>query len=975
MSDSDLEYDISNAIASFRQESSSGSDGDSDLDIVDRKRKASRRQTPAKGASESEDQPSKTTKERIVSDNDDSSDDEDFFKNLPVPASVPSSGAAQKRKKINPGKFNALGLSTSLVKAVHRKGYNTPTPIQRKTIPLVLEGLDVVGMARTGSGKTAAFVLPMIEKLKTHSAKVGSRAIILSPSRELALQTLKVVKDFSRGTDLKSVLLVGGDSLEDQFGWMLANPDIIIATPGRFAHLKVEMDLDLRSVEYIVFDEADRLFELGFSMQLTSILASLPATRQTLLFSATLPKSLVEFARAGLNDPVLVRLDADAKISDELEVFFFSVKTAEIDGALAWLLREVIKMPTAAEMPLQQEDWKYQGGSDADSDNAAHSEDEVKKNAKKKSKKDLYSKKFEARVPQHNEHTSAHATIIFTPTRHHVEYVTGLLKAFGYAVSYIYGSLDQHARRDQLAMFRAGVTSILVVTDVAARGIDIPILSNVINYAFPGSPKVFVHRVGRTARAGKRGRAFSLVKDSEVPYLLDLELFLGKSLLLPVQAEETDIDKIDYTTKMVVGSFPRDDLERSCEDVQSLLAKDFDLLSIQQVSIKAEKLYLKTRGSASMESVKRAKEVIARGWDSLNPLFKEHKLAERENMLGRLANFRPAETIFELTRKGGVAVESGADLMRRRRAQVAPIQQHAKDKGTIRIGPEVRERIAALGDSEFDDDDDEIEEKTGADLSTASEADLLNTFKLASDAGSKRKRGSSGDGDETLSKKTKKISFKDEAHYISHYAPAEIAQDRGYGINSGNSTSITSFMDAAPAATFDLVADEQLRQSTGIIGSNRTKLTKWDKKRGKYVTKSTGDETTMGGKKGKMIRGENGVRLPATYKSGRFESWKQANRKNRLRIGEMENASNSSHNMPQDRRYKHKEMKAPKPADRLRDDFKTRSKRFKEAEAKGLLKNKKTTNELKSTTEIRKMRNLKEKRRQKNARPSRKAKK
>ncbi|KAK9312946.1 P-loop containing nucleoside triphosphate hydrolase protein [Lipomyces starkeyi] len=974
MSDSELEYDISNAIASFRQESSSGSDGDSDLDIVGRKRKASKRQAPVKDVSESENEPSKTS-EGIVSDNDDSTDDEDFFKHLPVPASVASSGAAQKRKKVNPGKFNALGLSTSLVKAVHRKGYNTPTPIQRKTIPLVLEGLDVVGMARTGSGKTAAFVLPMIQKLQTHSAKVGSRAIILSPSRELALQTLKVVKDFSRGTDLKSVLLVGGDSLEDQFGWMMANPDIIIATPGRFAHLKVEMDLDLRSVEYIVFDEADRLFELGFSMQLTSILASLPATRQTLLFSATLPKSLVEFARAGLNDPVLVRLDADAKVSDELEMFFFSVKTAEIDGALAWLLREVIKMPIAAEMPLRQEDWKYQEGSDADSDNGAYSEDEVKKNDKKKSKKDLYKRKFAARVPQHNELTSAHATIIFTPTRHHVEYVTGLLRAFGYAVSYIYGSLDQHARRDQLAMFRSGVTSILVVTDVAARGIDIPILSNVINYAFPGSPKVFVHRVGRTARAGKRGRAFSLIKDSEVPYLLDLELFLGKSLLLPEQAQETDFDEIDYTANMVVGSFPRDDLERSCEDVQGLLAKDFDLLSIQQVSIKAEKLYLKTRGSASMESVKRAKEVIAKGWDSLNPLFKEHKLAARENMLGRLANFRPAETIFELTRKGGVAVESGADLMRRRRAQVAPIQQHAKDKGTIRIGPEVRERRADLRDSEFDNDDDEIEEKTGADLSAASEADLLDTFKLASEAVTKRKRGSSGDGDATLSKKTKKLSFKDEAHYISHYAPAEIAQDRGYGVNSGNSTSISSFMDAAPAATFDLVADEQVRQSTGIIGSNRTKLTKWDKKRGKYVTKSTGDETTMGGKKGKMIRGENGVRLPATYKSGRFESWKQANRKNRLRIGEMENASNSSHSMPQNRRYKHKEVKAPKPADRLRDDFKQRSKRFQEAEAKGLVKNKKTTSELKSTTEIRKMRNLKEKRRQKNARPSMKAKK
>ncbi|KAK9366014.1 P-loop containing nucleoside triphosphate hydrolase protein [Lipomyces kononenkoae] len=969
MSDSELEYDISNAIASFRPESPSISDSDSELDIIRNKEEAPRQRSVVKHGKKSKDESSQTLNEEISSDNDDLPDDEDFFRNLPAPASAIATG--QKGKKVNPGKFNALGLSATLLKAIQRKGYNTPTPIQRKTIPLLLEGLDVVGMARTGSGKTAAFVLPMIEKLKTHSAKVGSRAIILSPSRELALQTLKVVKEFSKGTDLKSVLLVGGDALEDQFGWMMANPDIIIATPGRFAHLKVEMDLDLRSVEYIVFDEADRLFELGFSMQLTSILASLPASRQTLLFSATLPKSLVEFARAGLRDPILVRLDADAKVSDELEMFFFSVKSAEVDGALTWLLREVIKMPTASQMPVRQDDWKHQEGSDSESDSTAD-----RTNEKNKSKKNFRKKNFAARVPLHNEHTSPHATIIFTPTRHHVEYVAGLLRAFGYAVSYIYSSLDQHARRDQLAMFRSGVTSILVVTDIAARGIDIPTLSNVINYAFPGSPKVFVHRVGRTARAGKRGRAFSLVKESEVPYLLDLELFLGKSLLLPAQARDTDFDEIDCTANMVVGSFPRDDLERSCEDVQSVIAKDFDLSSIQQVSVKAEKLYFKTRGSASMESVKRAKEVIASGWDSLNPLFKQKELVARESLLERLAHFRPTETIFELTRKGGVAVESGADLMKRRRAQVAPIQEHAKMKGTVRIGPGGAEADNDLEDNDMVDDDGETEQKIGVDLSAASEADLVNTFKQVSDTDLKRKRGATGDGGTSSRKKTKQMSFKDEAHYISHYAPAEMAQDRGYGINSGNSNSVTSFMDAAPAATFDLVADEQ-RQSTGIIGSNRTKLTRWDKKRGKYVTRSTGDEimSSMGGKKGKMIRGENGVRLPATYKSGRFESWKQMNRRDRQRIGETEKAADSNQRMPQGRQFKHKDMKAPKPADRLRDDFKQRSKRFKEAEAKGLVKNKRAVSELKSTTEIRKNRRIKEKRREKNARPSRKTKK
>src|ERR1700712_4663154 len=186
----------------------------------------------------------------------------------------------------------------------------------------------------------------MIERLKSHSVKVGARAIIMSPSRELALQTLKVVKEFSRGTDLKCVLLVGGDSLEEQFGFMAGNPDIIIATPGRFLHLKVEMSLDLSSVKYVVFDEADRLFEMGFAAQLTEILHALPTSRQTLLFSATLPKSLVEFARAGLQEPSLVRLDAESKVSPDLENAFFSVKSAEKEGALLHILHDLINMPT-----------------------------------------------------------------------------------------------------------------------------------------------------------------------------------------------------------------------------------------------------------------------------------------------------------------------------------------------------------------------------------------------------------------------------------------------------------------------------------------------------------------------------------------------------------------------------------------------------------------------------------------------------
>lgn len=296
--------------------------------------------------------------------------------------------AAAKHKK---GSFASFGLSKLVLINISKKGFRQPTPIQRKTIPLILQKRDIVGMARTGSGKTAAFVLPMIEKLKTHSAKIGVRAVILSPSRELAIQTHRVFKEFSKGSDLRSILLTGGDSLEDQFGMMMGNPDVVIATPGRFLHLKVEMNLDLKSVEYVVFDEADRLFEMGFQEQLNELLVAFPTNRQTLLFSATLPSSLVDFAKAGLSNPVLVRLDAETKISENLEMLFISIKKDEREANLLYLLQEAIKMPVATESQIKK--LKQQNDADSDSDD---SEDEKKKKAKK-------AKKSKRRLPNANE--------------------------------------------------------------------------------------------------------------------------------------------------------------------------------------------------------------------------------------------------------------------------------------------------------------------------------------------------------------------------------------------------------------------------------------------------------------------------------------------------------------------------------------------------------------------------------------------
>uniref|UniRef100_H2ZC86 RNA helicase n=1 Tax=Ciona savignyi TaxID=51511 RepID=H2ZC86_CIOSA len=326
-------------------------------------------------------------------------------------------------------------LSHSVFKGVIRKGYKVPTPIQRKCIPLILSDKDVVAMARTGSGKTAAFLIPMFEKLQVTQSGAGARALLLSPTRELALQTFKFVKELGKYTSLRTACILGGDSMSEQFSAMHENPDVIIATPGRLMHVLVEMELRLSNMHYVVFDEADRLFELGFQEHLREILRRLPEDRQTLLFSATLPKQLVEFAKAGLNDPTLVRLDLDSKLSDQLKLAFLHLREDDKLPILIHLLRNVFK--------------------------------------------------------------ETEQSVVFVPTKHHVEYVKDVLQLLGMSCSYVYSSLDQTARKINIAKFRNKKTMVLIVTDVAARGLDIPMLDNVVNYSFPAKSKLFVHRVGK----------------------------------------------------------------------------------------------------------------------------------------------------------------------------------------------------------------------------------------------------------------------------------------------------------------------------------------------------------------------------------------------------------------------------------------------------------------------------------------------
>ena len=220
----------------------------------------------------------------------------------------------QNKKKKKSGGFQSMGLSKEVFGGVMRMGYKVPSPIQRKVIPVAMMGRDVVAMARTGSGKTAAFLIPLLERLVAHSTRVGVRGVILSPTRELAQQTMAFLSKIGKLTTLRASLIIGGHNIENQFEALATNPDILVSTPGRLLHLLMEIDdftLDL--AEVIVFDEADRLFEMGFKAQLHDILERMPPARQTMLFSATLPRILIEFTRAGLRDPEFVRLDVESK--------------------------------------------------------------------------------------------------------------------------------------------------------------------------------------------------------------------------------------------------------------------------------------------------------------------------------------------------------------------------------------------------------------------------------------------------------------------------------------------------------------------------------------------------------------------------------------------------------------------------------------------------------------------------------------
>ena len=511
--------------------------------------------------------------------------------------------------KKSSGGFQSLDLDPPVFRGVMSMGWRVPTPVQRRALPVALAGEDVVCMARTGSGKTAAFLVPLLQKLKAHAVRAGARAVVLSPTRELAMQTERVLRQLAKQTDLRTALLVGGDGLESQFEALSAAPDVIVATPGRLMHLLEEISaFSMRAVQYLVFDEADRLFEMGFAEQLHQIMKDMPKSRQTVLFSATLPAQLVQFARAGLKDPQLIRLDVEHKLSEDLRLAFLTVRSQEKLAAFVYLMREVVPV------------------------------DDM--------------------------------TIVFAATRHHCELLHELLGAASIDNVVIYGSMDQDARNMNLTAFRRGKVKVLIVTDVAARGIDVPLLNNVVNYSFPPTAKLFVHRVGRAARQGRSGTAFNLVEPEEAPYMADFHAFLKRN----VEGSDEAYELRDMTPDMVhYGALPQHVLDAEQETVRSLFdAKAPTLENLYRVCEKAMMQYRRSRPDASRKGVSAAKRLeLVR----LHPLFlamgrgvrSAEDQASALDLLGKLRGFRPSQTVLELKNEGRSAGGEAMSGLRRER--------------------------------------------------------------------------------------------------------------------------------------------------------------------------------------------------------------------------------------------------------------------------------------------------------------------
>ena len=369
--------------------------------------------------------------------------------------------------------FSELGLAEPIQRALSARNHVVPTPIQARAIPELLAGKDILGIAQTGTGKTAAFALPMLHQLSQGHQQSGQkggarnpRALVLAPTRELAIQINEEFRSYSQFMHLRQTVIYGGVSQRPQVGALTRGVDVVIATPGRLLDLMGQRRLRLDAVEFLVLDEADRMLDMGFIHDVRKIIATLPKQRQSLLFSATMPSDVARLSSEILIDPIRIEVTPQSTPIERLEQCIYHVETA----AKAALLVKILEDPGLSRV------------------------------------------------------------IVFARTKHRANRVADKLGKCGVDAEAIHGNKSQGARQRALKRFRAGDVRVLVATDIAARGIDVDGVTHVINYELPNEPESYVHRIGRTARAGLGGTAFSFCDRTERGYLRDIERLIKRQL-------------------------------------------------------------------------------------------------------------------------------------------------------------------------------------------------------------------------------------------------------------------------------------------------------------------------------------------------------------------------------------------------------------------------------------------------------------
>lgn len=368
-------------------------------------------------------------------------------------------------------KFNELNLIEPILRALHQEGYDTPTPIQRQAIPVVLQGKDLMGCAQTGTGKTCAFAVPILQNLYNNRANENRRRIrclVVSPTRELAIQIQESFEAYGRYTGLKSVVIFGGVGQKPQTDAIQRGTDILIATPGRLLDLMNQGFITLRDIEYFVLDEADRMLDMGFVHDVKKIIKALPHRRQSLFFSATMPTEIVSLANTILSNPESVSVTPVSSTADTVQQFLYHTDKQNKIKLLTYILKD----------------------------------------------------------------RGIETALVFTRTKHGADKVVRMLIKAGIRAEAIHGNKGQSARQRALSNFKDKTTHVLVATDIAARGIDIDELAWVINYDIPNIPETYVHRIGRTGRAGASGTALSFCEQEERPYIRDIEKLIRKSIPL-----------------------------------------------------------------------------------------------------------------------------------------------------------------------------------------------------------------------------------------------------------------------------------------------------------------------------------------------------------------------------------------------------------------------------------------------------------